>query len=336
MSIDLESFLAARGYRMMRPNALEGAALAEFNSCLDQFREWAEAHAAFRNPEIKVVTVFLNSSEANAFAFTEADVIGVNWGLIVKIRELLGQVFDPMNFSWIPEDRRAAAKEWLYESAKFFFFWHEMGHIWNGHTRLAKTAGLAAIDELGATSMGSLSSKDFQTLEMDADSFGATQICSMARRFPFPVKNSILENEQGDGATSLAMLAFSSYLVFSMFGREMRLEEQESWDHPSAPLRQLAITGTISTKAVQMGWFNIDQASYLTQIGTQVAEDAYRSAFKEDPVSEDLAETFNPAFSSEGANYLSGLLEHWKLLRPVLDQLKPGGVLPAVQDFADG
>jgi len=317
--------------------ALDGEALCESDQedmigTLTQFNQLATNHANTRHPGHFIDIGFFDSDEVNAFAATweGIDAIAISWGCTTVLRTLFDSALEKPGFPWVPDHQRISASMWLYECAKHFIFLHELGHIWNGHTSLLNQRGvLPFIEELSVFPDQGLGSLDRQTMEMDADGFAAANIFSLGLYVhKFPTVNRQIEEEYGVGATGLAMASLAIYLVFRMYDEAIDFDHAAVRVHPSAPLRQRMIAGSLAVAAAKENVFSSEQAMQLIVRGMSSAEDVYsriRGTKRDD-------EAFIAALGEEGERYLRRLLRQWHILRPQLDPLKRGGVLPPVQD----
>lgn len=332
MSFTFEQFANASGHPAVDFSKIPAAESKILTSSLEQFNKLAATHAKKRNPSISVVIGILDYEDFNASAFTAADVIGINRGLFRRLLSMFMAIAGADVMSWIGAEDRISAAVWLFEAGKHFFFFHELGHIWNGHTRLVRASGIAAIEEIRALPGGGITNLDLQTFEMDADGFAVANIFHIAvdgTRFPYD--NVEVNEKHGPNATSLMMLSMAIYFVFRMFDDAIDIENSEAWDHPSSPLRQFLITRILIAHALKTGAFSEKQASELSYTGAVLGEAIFAKIFSK--ASKDVE--LGSAFGETGVQYSKKLLRHWKNLYSELNRLKPGGVLPAPQDITD-
>lgn len=321
--------------------ALDGEALEEANQeemivCIQQFSAYAKLHASTRRPGHNIEIGFFDDDQVNAFAATwqGEDAIAISWGVVTQLREAFSKVvFVPGRFAWLADDKRTSAATWLYECAKHFIFLHELGHIWNGHTSLINQKGIASfIFELRAFGSDALGNLDLQTMELDADGFAAANIFNLGViHNAFPSVNPKLEDAYGPNATNLAMVAFAVYFVFRMFDEAADFDDEETYSHPSPPLRQRLIAATLAAHAERNGLMSEANAWPIIAAGVNAAEDLFALYAGKERDDQAMKEAFGP----EGEKYTKKLLRHWHILRPQLDKLKRGGVLPEVQPFDD-
>ena len=308
---------------------------AELIACLQLFEGFAIHHAQTRKPGHHIEIGFFAADDVNAFAATweEQDAIAISWGVVTVFRKFFTNLMAADVMKWIgPEDREAAA-QWFYDCAKCFVFIHELGHIWNGHTSLINNRGVMPfLYEISAFPDGKLGNLDRQTMEMDADGFAAANIFNMGVVVnKFPAVSSEIEDRFGEGATHLAMVAMATYLVFRMFDAAADFDDEALHAHPSPPLRQFIINGALIAQAAKSGIFSEKTAVDVTLTGVLTAEHVYAKAMGKKI--DDSA--LKAAFSEQGQKFSRKLLRNWHVLRPQLDLLKRGGILPPVQDIPD-
>ncbi|MBB3286684.1 MULTISPECIES: hypothetical protein [unclassified Rhizobium] len=327
-----ERMCEARGRKPLDRGALNSTDQVEVSKSLGFFNWLNEEHGRSRNPGLKIEIGFYDSHQVNAFAtiFEGADVIAISWEAVKSLRDLFHDVLDLPVLTWIDEPYRPAAATWLYRCGMHFIFMHELGHVWHGHTSLVERHGIATMDEVTAFPDGTLGNLDRQTLEFDADAFAATNVFNYTVfSCPFPVVNPAWE-DFGHGMTSLIMTAFSLHLLFRVFDKAVNFDLDAQRPHPSPPLRQLILAETMTAQAEEKGGFL--SASEIIEWGIKGAEEAYakrqRMPFDDTAIQE--------AKGPEGKKYIAKLLRNWHSIRPQLDPLKRGGLLPPTQEVDDG
>lgn len=331
MSDVFESWCFQSGRTPLMAEQLKDDDQVEMVRSLMEFTKFNDLHARKRDTTVDLEVGFYKSSEFNAVAssYKATDVIAISWGIVTTLRNLFNDIMHFEKLSWIGEDQRDAAATWMYECALLFIFLHELGHVWNGHTSLVKAKGIAFLDEMNAFPDGSLGRLDRQMLEFDADSFAATNMFNYGTlSHPFPSINPSWE-QFGDGLTGFVMVAFSLHLLFRIFDRAADFDHEEKRIHPSAPLRQRIIADTLARRAE-------DGDRYMGALevalwGMNLAEDAF--AFRVGKPRDDNA--LQAVMGPEGERYIRKLLKHWHIIRPQLDPLKRGGVLPVAQAVED-
>ncbi len=329
-----EKLCAAAGVVPLNGEALDEADQAELLNCMEQFTSYAKLHASTRKPGHVIEIGFFDADEINAFATTweGVDAIAISWGVVKTLRGLFGDILTPPGFAWIDSPKRKAASVWFYECAKHFIFLHELGHIWNGHTSFLLQNGIPFIEELRAFPNGKIGNIDRQTMELDADGVAAANIFRLAVvSNRFPAINAPFEQQQGIGATHLAMASLAIHLVFRLFDAAADFDHDAKYAHPTPPLRQRIIAGILAAQAAKTGVFEEENAWNIILSGMMSAEDAY-AKWAGRPRDD---QEFRAAFGPEGDKYITKLLRHWHILRPQLDVLKRGGVLPPIQEIPD-
>ncbi|MGO6847984.1 hypothetical protein ACCS84_33190 [Rhizobium ruizarguesonis] len=336
MSDYFDRLCAAAGVLPLDGNCLSVEDRQALLDCLGQFTTYARLHASTRKPGHEIEIGFFNAPEVNAFAATwdGQDGIAISWGVVTTLRQAFRSALIPPDyFTWIPTEARDDAATWLYECSKFFVFLHELGHVWNGHTSLLVQRGISAfIEEIRAFGDGTLGNLERQTMEMDADGFASANIFNLGvATHKFPITHEGIEKEFGPGATQLAMVSLAIYFVFRLFDAAADFDDEEKHAHPSPPLRQLMIASALAVAAHNSGVFEEKNARQVIFQGMTAAEEVY-ARYAEKPI-DDAA--FQAAAGLEGGKYIRKLLRHWHVLRPQLDQLKRGGILPPTQKIAD-
>lgn len=111
---------------------------------LEHFSEMQSLHAASRNSQHVVNFGFLEELRVNAvaIAWNNGDYIGLNFGVIRVLYSIFIEVAHRSSLPWLTtEEVKRRTVSWLFECAKEFLFWHEMGHVWNGHKAWFRRAG---------------------------------------------------------------------------------------------------------------------------------------------------------------------------------------------------
>jgi hypothetical protein len=134
--------------------------------------------------------------------------------------------------------------------ARIYIVEHEFCHIFNGHVDwLINRHKFSAMNEVGASLIPGLSNLDLQTLEMDADCYGASHtLLSIFRSDPAKVlPNPFMDTYSG----ALFAVQFALYCVFRMFHNrpiDAKADLLAGGDHPPAILRQFIITATFMSR----------------------------------------------------------------------------------------
>ncbi|MGO6699909.1 hypothetical protein ACCS33_10690 [Rhizobium ruizarguesonis] len=332
----------------------------------DRFMWLSDARSAAAAPGHKVAIGYTEGVDFNAFAGTNADgdIIGICLNVPISLALLFNRTlmfkavtpwldeFDDSHVDPVPltaDDLRFAMTRlspppigkfgiirtklamFMTHIALDFVFFHELGHVWNGHTSLIRERyGFGAFPEIDADKKLPLSAIDRQTLEMDADCFAGRIMAT----YPFPEKewlppNPEWENDFGEGSTFLIIRIVAIYLAMRCFDEVATLENMGNRSHPPVAMRQWFFMGA---------WFaalNKDTGRDLVQLHRMIlpvielGEEAF-ALLTGKPVD---AAGLKLASSAEGIEYSLGLLRNWGKLRPQLDPLKRGGTLAPVAEF---
>ena len=308
---------------------------AEFINCITQFTEFSAHHASTRKPGHVIHIGFVDSNEFNAWAATWGgeDFIAINWGVLDTLRNIFERMVETSAFSWLPETvSPSRLSKWLYECGKFFVFLHELAHIWNGHTSLLAEKGIPLMQEIRSLSGDKIGNIDLQTMEMDADGFAAANSFILGMHYGprLSLMNEKWEDKFGSGGIYLVLVSFVTYSVFSLFDSAAAFEEEER-THPAPALRQYMISHSLIAKATDIGAFTDDNAISAVFEGAKIAEKAYAEVSGR----ESNVEAVVKLLTVDGLRHASKLLRNWHSLRPPLDELKRGGVLPPLQEISD-
>ncbi len=308
----------------------------ELIQSLDQFQRYSALHASSRKPGHHVEIGFFESVNFDAFATTwrEVDGIGISWGVMIRLKETFDAlVAMPSYFDCYNDDQKKYIATWLRECAKWFIFFHELGHIWNGHTSFLNEHGRAEFYFETSSSGGeALSNIDRQTLEFDADCFAAANIFNFGfLQNPFKLAYEKIESQAGEGSTKTAMISFSLYVLFRMFDKELDFDEHARRQYPSPPLRNFLIFSTMIAQAEKKGTHKNEEIKAQLINGMVFAEVLYSKLKNQDHKIDVLNELMGPKTDI----YLNKILRNWHNLYPRLNVLKRGGVLPPPQDLGE-
>ncbi|MEA3533740.1 hypothetical protein [Rhizobium sp. CC-YZS058] len=331
-----ERVCKAAGKKVVNAEYLNDDDRLQLERTLQQFEAFAKSYIDLALPGHHIAIGFYDSLQVNAFATTcdGQDAIGISWGGLQKLRSEFVRAIDYRDqFAWLPSGKELEAVDWLFDCAKYFIFIHELGHIWHGHTSLLQTGRVPAFwFETGPLKGRPLSKIDRQTMEMDADGFAADNLFDFGLEYrPFPGINSQWEQTHGTGATRLLMIAMSLHFTFRIFNKPIDFDPQEQQVHPSPPLRQRMIAGSLIAAALRRNAASEDDAMYIILRGISEAEWLYATINGISPATEAIT----AAWGNEGHLYQRKLLRRWRVLRPQLDALKRSGELPAIQDIPE-
>ena len=323
-----ESICQQFGVLPVRPTDLTSEEQREVELCLRKFSAVQQAHASTRNPDHNIIMGFTNKNVFNAMAATcgEHDFVAIDIGVLRALRKK----FYSINFSnveWLKGNYdHDALATWLYECGKFFIFFHEMGHIWNGHTSWGRQHGLAFLDESRRFDGISIGNIDIQTLEMDADGFAAANVIASALSAnPPPITSNNLVGSFDENQARYLFVSYAIYTFFCELYSNVDFDEERE-THPSAALRQFMIAATLEASADR---YSLDSKSCFDAIVAGVQKAA--EAFYLNGGSIDHIKYVNSVFGGLGRGYANKLLDNWRTIYPELDVLKRGGILPLPQ-----
>lgn len=303
----------------------------EVYQTLVHFDAWQGEYARTRKPGFGIEIGFLEGNSINALAITwnSQDFIAINIGVIRDIFDLANNLMANGHIPWLQsEDEKHATARWIFDCAKHLIFFHEMGHIWNGHTSWILDKKVPYIAELEAFPLTDEESLDRRTLEFDADSFAISNLFVSAMRNRPPVLFQEMEN-RADGSTALYLMGFAVYVSRRIFYRAED-QFQERGTHPSLLLRQAIFLSTAGTMFFEESETNNGRLNAVTE-GVIAAEKAAASH---------LHDGWDARFFQEYASLKwhdeeKVLLRNWHKLYPKLNELKRGGSLPLPQDLDD-
>ncbi len=212
-----------------------------------------------------------------------------------------------------------------------WFFHHELGHVWNGHTSLMhQRYGVGVFAEIERAEKLPLSGIDRQTLEMDADSFAGRMMSTN----PLPEREWLPPNPQwekdfGEGSTYLIIRIIAVYLTMRCFDDLVSLEDMDNRNYPPVALRQWFFMGAWFAALSKDTGRDSSELYQMVLPVIEFGEEAF-ARLTGKPVD---AAGVKLAYSAEGVEYGKGLLKNWAKLRPLLDPLKRGGTLAPVEEL---
>lgn len=169
---------------------------------------------------------------------------------------------------------------------------------------------------------------DLQTLEIDADGFGAVDVfAENLRVYPRAGRAYAPENNLfGSRKNAVFSMLFAIYSVFRIFSGNELLDDASilGADHPPAVYRQRFILATLLQYIMEHSIISPPELANVVSLAIVEAEQAFAiltgsSALKAQQITE----------SFERSNkLLDQLSANWKNLRPQVDLLKRGGELP--------
>lgn len=219
-----------------------------------------------------------------------------------------------------------------------FLVMHEVAHLRNGHVDMLKNLGIQELSEVGSSQEPTGDSLLRQTLEVDADSYAAAKSLGFAIERVGVVAGEdgpaagAFRDAYGDYERALHTLAVSIFLLFRIFApRDGPIENVGMGTHPPSWLRLRCTycavgeaVGKITAGRVSSEQFFDYAADAIVEVEEAIAKISSRSvdlrwamaAFDEESV------------TVTAAGYLDEVSKKWREIRPELDQLKRGGVLP--------
>jgi hypothetical protein len=237
--------------------------------------------------------------------------------------------FIPLKFPIDP--RRARYCFQLSYCAFHFIFLHEFGHLFHGHVDwLCRNVGFARLDEIGAASIPGLKPINLQTIEMDADAFGVTDLLIAALGVSYdPTDRSnpprIPETHVfGTRREAIFTVLFAIYSVFRVFGKENLADDAVfSADHPPAIYRQRFALGSMIELVQDLDVIPMQDFGHVVTEAVVEVEEAFSHLMGTSVLQ---APQVREGFE-RGRQLLNQLLENWKKLKPELELLKRGGDL---------
>jgi hypothetical protein len=215
------------------------------------------------------------------------------------------------------------------KAALYFLFDHEYAHVIFGHVDFIGQASSVFSIEEAQLKISTIPAIDFQTLEMDADSFAThhgilfvkTAIDHIdqlpAHRRPF---FSGWEN-------GISNWLFSIYALFRLFGyREYKASDLLTHSHPPVGIRQRMIYHTLRRlceERLETGITSRINTIYLDTI------DKVEQAFNEISEIPLTRSAIDFAYTPEASNHIFAIVENWKKVRPELEKYARGYLSPA-------
>ncbi len=332
MELFFDTAFGRLGKKALDFQKLRAEVQAQYIAHLASYTEYASLYGGSTNPAHQIKVGYFDSSKPNGCAaiLDGQDIIGIS-SEVPKLKEgLFREIIEQPFFAEIPDHEQEGAVSWLGDCAQHFLFWHELAHVWNGHTSFQAKAGVLFIDELSAVS-DKLGNLDYQTMEMDADGFAAATSFNHLSRFAFPHRLTAIEGKLGPGTTSLTLGMVAIYLLFRLFDAAADFDDEERKSHPSPPLRQRLIAGSLAAQAKRSGAMEERAALSIVLAAAHLGENLYADSRR---IPRD-SNAFDEALGERGDLYQRKLLRHWRVLRPQLDVLKRRGTLVPVQDIPD-
>ena len=216
-----------------------------------------------------------------------------------------------------------------------FIFYHEFGHIYNGHTDwLSEHRGISLISEFKIPSRERFVGLTRQTLERDADLFAVQAITQFAmqpviRRYDgiaawkLPPYNWV--GSQGD---AMALICVASQIVNMVYANAKELSETTLFqlEHPHPAIRSYLIAlGLLQVVPFRTGLPMLEE-KFSLDVFEKLSDgfNAWCGVF-----GSDSASALNDSAAMQTFFNIYGSYENeWARIRPELDKFKRGGILP--------
>jgi hypothetical protein len=315
--------------------------------------------------------VLVNNGAFNAFAMVDrdTDIIAMNLGLLLTLNNLflammshpdvLPKVGDPSLetslhydvqkttvdiYSASAEAKSLAPKDpdrndyalklsWI---ARNFILEHEMCHIFNGHVDwLNQRKKIGALEETGALPTSTLSLINRQTLEMDADCYGATYAVLEIFRNGGPT-HTLGNPFMNSYKDAMYAIHFALYATFRLFHNKPLGEIGDLLGnniHPPAVLRQFIALAAMASRTID----NTDVSRHLdalehTEIATRAMRGVEAAFLFLSRRAWDSKSAFDDARFPEGISEaclaaLNKLQNNWRNLREELQPFRRGARL---------
>ena len=217
--------------------------------------------------------------------------------------------------------------------ARNFILEHEFCHIFNGHVDwLSSHSNIDAFDEIELPLLPKLSSLNRQTLEMDADCYGASHTVLEIFRNGGPSK-TLANPFMNSHVDALYAIHFALYAAFRIFHNKP-IDQIDSLlgdkNHPPAVLRHFIVSAAIASRADD----NSDVKSHISlqessEIGLQAmrgveAAFLFVSGREWDPKVAFDADRFPEGIERACLTASNKLRDHWRILREELLPFKRG------------
>lgn len=329
---------------------------------------------------------FIKCTTLNAFAYaspkdedTPFDFIGINiGGLLVLYDAFMKIMSHPENFKDVGDSSievisklegkdmhldivnakghsptfpncpiRSNFAQVLTLTALDFLFFHEIGHLRNGHLEYYREyLNFNFLPEAFSDLPSNARQDILQALEMDADALATTHTLQSACQQWFVgaenidgVLANVISACYGSIKETVSTVLFSIYIFFRIFDQEWRFEKQHTLSHPMPAVRMswipLTMLGIAERPNASQFWpaefLEYLQSTFMTDSAEVIlnAELSY-ARIKTDSVDfRMLMSTYEtPSIAQE---YLQKLADVWSTIRPYLNEYKRGGVLAPQQ-----
>jgi hypothetical protein len=366
-TVDLNNVFGKMGGYWKPP---DGSGLAEVEQAMTKHLHRIQK-GNYRQPEDHPIAFgFVNNGSFNAFATIDgqSDIIGMHLGLLFILNNLFfamlshpailpkvgnasaeqPKAYDP-NLSTVEivaaaeesarlrpndsiRDDYAQKLSWI---ARTFILEHELCHLFNGHVDwLNKHTKQSLFGEIGASLIPGLSSLNLQTLEMDADCYGASHVT--LEIFKNGPSQMLANPHMNSSEEALYAIYFALYSLFRIFHNRPVAEITNllgNNNHPPAVLRQFIVGATISSRIADNDAL---KATFTPEQNSEVAVRAMRGAEAAFLFLQGREWDPNAAFGEE--RFPDGIIEacqatslslqtNWKTLKSELDDFKRGDKL---------
>ncbi|WP_286753861.1 MULTISPECIES: M48 family metalloprotease [Sphingobacterium] len=304
----------------------------------------------FSGPEIDIYVDFIDDTTVNAFAtkIENTYFIGINIGvlslydffaqkisanpnLLVEFGESAGESdtelidLKSINDSNVLENvlkpkpttkSRTILANWIFQQSILNIFFHELGHILNGHVDLLLSGGVGFIQEYSSvkSKMSAMASLDRQTMEIDADAYSARSTFNTLMEeynTNYQGCRDILKNEN----YVFRLWAFVRMLSWRILENNFIGENLLSITHPPTSLRyvfsRVSIVSLLSYRNMDVDQFHI---AYMS--GSNEADHALKTILTNNFISDTLPGNIGILHNTHGAIIFC----HWDDLREKLLQ----------------
>jgi hypothetical protein len=299
---------------------------------------------------------YIENMEVNAFALESDnhDFVGVYVGAIITIYSFFGSLlayprvlmsignplteegwrsdtFDPKQLYRQPKDvARRSFAHLIATIAIDFLFAHEIGHLMHGHVKLLRTRqGTPILAEFDLATKTSEENITLQTLEMDADSFAASQgLATALGRAGDPDHVFPPDWRQWYATPNLALFGWTLaiYGFFRLFFKgSVNLDDLDSTSHPPPNIRlNMVFSTAVEFLKKESREELIPQLAPIIGEVLQTVETGQALITSRPLDLSGIQQTLDP----RAGKHLARLLDHWKTLRPELLPLNRSRRLP--------
>lgn len=236
---------------------------------------------------------------------------------------------DPYRYVFPKDPVRQNFAEFLIINLLTFLVLHEYGHVVNGHCGYRETLGTKVqIDQ--KYSEGLLNYLDWQTLEMDADSFATNKGVELLHlRFEgvFPISEA-LKSTFTNWLSALQVWFFSIYTFYRIFGYCNDIKNFKSGEHHPPSLRATMIMGNV--------WSIFQQKAYNRNILNEIAPMCLKSIYDVEDAFVEISKQkgdLRPLMFSvteQAQAHSKFLMRNWNQVRPLIEPFAYAKLPPIV------